>query len=95
MESVEFNTTRRKAALFELLDQPSLVNFFFFFVFVIVFDIDLLIRLETEKEQIVLDGERTLYYLELSIDILLADYLYFFGVVVSENMNTFKLKIFI
>ena len=87
---MEFNTTRRKAALFELLHQPSLVNLFAY-LFVIVSDFDLWIRLETEKKQIVLDGEISLTdnLFELSIDILLADYLYFF-VIVSVNFNTFK-----
>ena len=89
MESVEFNAIR-KAALFELLDQPSLVNLFSF-VFVIEFDFDpTIIILKSEKKQIVLDGEIriTSNFFELSIDILLADYLYFF--VIVYNINTFK-----
>jgi len=88
---VELNTTRRKAALFELLHQPSLVNLFSF-VLVIVVDFDTMIRLKSEKKQIVLDGEKTSNFFELSIDILLADYLYFF--ILAFKSNNFKLKLF-
>ena len=85
------NTTIRKAALFDLLDQPILFNFISF-EFVIVFDIDhFLIILKSKKKQIVLDGEIsiTCNFLELSIDIFLANYLYFFVIVRAVKMNTF------
>ena len=86
---------RRKAALFDLLDHPILV-FHISFEIVIVGYIGTRKRLKIEKKQIVLDGEirLTSNFLELGIDILLADYLYFF-VIVAMNMNTLKLKVFI